>query len=57
MVNAQINTKKITQEKDLDVIFNWVNDKKIRENSFNKKKITYSAHKKFWVKRIRRKML
>lgn len=55
MVNAQINTKKITQEKDLNVIFNWVNDKKVRENSFNKKKIPYSAHKKFWVKRIKRK--
>lgn len=55
MVNAQINTKKISQGKDLDVIFKWVNDKKVRENSFNKKKIPYSAHKKFWVKRIKRK--
>ena len=36
MVNAQINTKKISQGKDLDVIFKWVNDKKVRENSFNK---------------------
>ncbi len=27
MVNAQINTKKISQGKDLDVIFKWVNDK------------------------------
>ncbi|NFA59979.1 GNAT family N-acetyltransferase [Clostridium sporogenes] len=39
-------------EKDIDLLFNWVNDTSVRKNSFNTKIINYEEHKEWFEKKI-----
>ena len=50
-LEEKIKLKKISFE-DIDLMFNWVNDALVRKNSFMKKKIKYSEHKKWFKKKI-----
>ena len=50
-LKEKIKLKKISFE-DIDLMFNWVNDALVRKNSFMKKKIKYSDHKKWFEKKI-----
>lgn len=40
---------------DLVIYFNWVNEKVVRKNSFNSKKITLYDHKKWYLNKLKSK--
>ena len=40
-------------EKDMDILFHWVNDPAVRKSSFSTRAISYSEHQE-WYKRILR---
>lgn len=37
---------------DCDLLYYWVNDKEVRNNSFNKEKINYKEHKEWFEDRL-----
>lgn len=41
------------KEEDLDMLFSWVNDEAVRENSFNNNKVQYSDHKAWFQKKMK----
>ena len=46
---------RLANSKDLDLVFLWSNDRLVRINSFNKKKILYSKHNYWFKKNLRKK--
>lgn len=40
------------KEGDCDILYNWVNDKVVRQNAFNQETITYDEHKKWFKKKL-----
>lgn len=40
---------------DVDLLFSWVNDKEVRENSFSQKEISYEEHKKWYENLLQQK--
>lgn len=41
-------------ESDLDLLFQWINDKEVRKNSFQTKEITYEEHQKWFMDMLQR---
>ena len=50
-LKEKLKLKKITFN-DVDLMYNWVNDALVRNNSFATKKIKYSEHKKWFKKKL-----
>lgn len=42
------------EESDLDLLFQWVNDKEVRKNSFQTKDVTYEEHQKWFMDMLHR---
>lgn len=42
-------------ENDLELIFNWANEKEARKNSFNKEDISYKQHKEWFLNKMKNK--
>lgn len=42
------------EESDMDLLFQWVNDKEVRNNSFQTKDITYEEHQKWFMNMLHR---
>lgn len=40
---------------DMDLLFQWANDKEVRKNSFQTKEITYEEHRKWFMDMLNRK--
>ncbi len=38
--------------KDIDLLYEWVNDSECRKNAFNSEKIEYEEHKKWFLKKL-----
>ena len=45
--------RKLTNE-DLNLVYKWRNDPKIRANMFNTRRISKSEHLRYWKKRLRK---
>ena len=43
----------LANEDDVDITFNWVSDKKVRQFSFNKSDISYTEHKSWFLSKIK----
>ncbi len=44
---------RLANENDVDLFFNWANDKVVRDNSYNKEKIEYNSHVKWFNNKIK----
>ena len=47
-----ILTLRKAKEDDCDLLYRWANDPKVRKNSFNKEKIDYEEHKKWFENKL-----
>lgn len=52
MENRDIFKLVIATEKDCDLLFQWINDKNVRLNSFKTELIKYKEHKRWFQKKI-----
>lgn len=43
---------RLATEKDCELLFKWVNDPKVRENSFSERMIEYKEHKRWFSEKI-----
>lgn len=39
---------KVADRRDMDILFDWVNEASVRENAFSESKISYEEHKKWF---------
>ncbi|MFW6030247.1 MAG: GNAT family N-acetyltransferase [Halanaerobiales bacterium] len=52
MKDDNIHLRKVKAD-DIDLLFKWANEKKVRKNAFNQEKITYKEHQKWFNEKLK----